>query len=94
MQSTITSKQLRNNMQQVLEEVSEGAVYTVIYRSVPKMVLMPIDGRVEGTLSDNKKKKWFDKIDNAVGIGTADNVSSANNDKNVLRERLKKKYGK
>lgn len=39
------------------------------------------------------KIKWAGKIDRIIGIGAANDVTVASNDKNILEERLKKKYG-
>lgn len=99
MYTPISAKQFRQNMTQVLDEVeTQGRSYTIIYRSRPKVNLVPVStpnkSQEAKTSKTDSSDKDFRKL-MAKNLGNTSNIYKVQpgEEKDVLRERLRQKYG-
>jgi antitoxin (DNA-binding transcriptional repressor) of toxin-antitoxin stability system len=101
----LTSKKLRDNMEDIVNAVKNGEEFLFIYRSEPVFRIVPVEG--DGTepyilrspsarCSSHEReytKEEKKKIIEAVrGIGAADDIEGPEKDKEILRKRLIEKH--
>lgn len=82
MSETINAKTLRHDLATIVERVSKGARYTVLYRSRPAFAIVPV-----GTADLEPGRLEDDPIFEADAVGTSrDGKTSAEHDETLYGE--------
>lgn len=96
MYEPISAKQFRSNMQQVLDEVEAGEKrYTIIYRSKPKVDIIPVTNPNGDIRSDRLKNhaKFMDILQKNIGNTTNKQPVKLRDEKKIIKKHLRQKYG-
>jgi antitoxin (DNA-binding transcriptional repressor) of toxin-antitoxin stability system len=98
MNQTISAKNLRLHLKEILLQAARGHKFTVIYNSEPVAEITPVS---TSKYEDKKKvekntevSEFMKAVYAATGIGTATDVTTPDKDKEILRKRLIEKHVK
>ncbi len=92
----ISAKNLRLKLKEILERVSKGESFTIVYNSKPVAKLVPIDSEpyeFQPDRVEDSSSHYWDILDKIKGTSNATDITTPDNDKNILRKRLNEKYG-